>query len=195
MNATTQTEADLWAAYSRDRSVENRNAIAMANRGLIGYVIRRCFRQHDSVIHQQWDDALFQEGFIGLLGAVERFDQSNGAKFSTFACHTIWGALRSRVDRENGSSVKARNLMYWSDAMHPEYIPGEDPEDFWEHELNGLIPEDRETLTNRFRRGQELSEMSRETGISHQGMSLRVKRAITAARAIREAREKCTRTA
>jgi RNA polymerase sigma factor (sigma-70 family) len=39
-------------------------------------------------------DDLVQEGYVGLIKAVDRFDPDKGIKFSTYACHLISGEIR-----------------------------------------------------------------------------------------------------
>lgn len=63
-----------------------REQLILANQGLIGHVLRTEFR---GFIHL-WDD-LFQEGQIGLIKAVDRFDWRKGCKFSSYA---VWWIRR-----------------------------------------------------------------------------------------------------
>ncbi len=39
-------------------------------------------------------DDLVQEGYVGLIKAVDRYDPEKGNKFSTYACHLISGEIR-----------------------------------------------------------------------------------------------------
>ncbi|MFP4135478.1 MAG: sigma-70 family RNA polymerase sigma factor [Candidatus Acetothermia bacterium] len=46
---------------------------------------------------------LRQAGYIGLLNAVENYDQNQGAKFSTYASHLIKGEIRHQIRDEQPS--------------------------------------------------------------------------------------------
>src|SRR5689334_20972109 len=66
-----------------------RNEMVVRNLGLVrALAARYCGRDVD------FDD-LVQEGTIGLLRAVERFDAARGLKFSTYA---VWWIRRSLLD-------------------------------------------------------------------------------------------------
>ncbi len=51
------------------------------------------------------DEELLQEGRIGFLKAVERFDPGHGAKLSTYAMHWIRAAVQHAV-RDTGTTVR-----------------------------------------------------------------------------------------
>lgn len=57
---------------------------------------------------------LMQIGYIGLLKAAERFDESRGLAFSTYAVPMITGEIRSQM-RDNGAIKLSRGLK--SDAF------------------------------------------------------------------------------
>jgi RNA polymerase primary sigma factor len=86
--------------------LENRGALArqrfiQANLGLVGMVSRqfaaRC---------QLPDAELFQEGCVGLITAVERFDHTRGYRFSTYAL--FW--IRAFVGTATAKHLGALNL-------------------------------------------------------------------------------------
>jgi RNA polymerase primary sigma factor len=73
----------------RCRYLELRNRIALGNIGLVSFAASR-YRGR-GVSYQD----LFQEGFCGLLEAVDRFDPSNGNRLGAYA---IWW-IRQRLQR------------------------------------------------------------------------------------------------
>lgn len=55
-------------------------------------------------------DDLVQVGYIGLLGAIERFDPGRGVKFSTYASHCIDGEIRHFI-RDKSESIRRPRWM------------------------------------------------------------------------------------
>jgi RNA polymerase sigma factor (sigma-70 family) len=92
----------LLAAYQQCRSIANRNAVIHANLPLVW----RVARQEAQRSGHSFED-LTQEGCLGLIQAVERFEPSRGHSLSTAAMPWIRGAmrhyLRDRTPIINGS--------------------------------------------------------------------------------------------
>lgn len=76
-----------------------------ANMGLVLHVVRR-----DAGSSKEQDD-LVQEGFLGLVEALETFDWARGTRFSTWAVPYVRGrvAAARRLDR-GGIRIPARRL-------------------------------------------------------------------------------------
>jgi RNA polymerase sigma factor (sigma-70 family) len=55
-------------------------------------------------------DELFQEGMIGLVFSVDRFDPSKNISFSSFAVPTIEGAIKHYV-RDKSRTIKVPQLL------------------------------------------------------------------------------------
>ena len=85
----SQRNAALMAAYQLCRSTANRNALIHANLPLVW----RVARQESQRSGHSFED-LSQEGCLGLIKAVERFDPSRGHSLSTAAVPWIRGAIR-----------------------------------------------------------------------------------------------------
>lgn len=74
-----------------DRYRELRTRLAMANVRLVAHVAKR-YRDHGIS-----DADLLQEGFCGLLEAIDRFDLSHGTKLGTYATWWIRQAMQRAV--------------------------------------------------------------------------------------------------
>jgi RNA polymerase sigma-B factor len=85
----SQRNAALIAAYQHCRSTSNRNALIHANLPLVW----RVARQESQRSGHSFED-LSQEGCLGLIKAVERFDPGRGHSLSTVAVPWIRGAIR-----------------------------------------------------------------------------------------------------
>jgi len=91
----------LRRAHQGDRKA--RDAIVKENLGLVYSVIKRF--QNRGYEH----DDLFQLGSIGLIKAIDNFDESFGVMFSTYAVPLIMGEIK-RFIRDDGPVKVSRTL-------------------------------------------------------------------------------------
>jgi len=84
-----------------DRGESARQRFIQANLGLVGMVSRQYAARS-----QLPDAELFQEGCVGLITAVERFDHARGYRFSTYAL--FW--IRAFVGAATAKLLGAMNL-------------------------------------------------------------------------------------
>jgi RNA polymerase sigma-B factor len=88
----------LLVAWHRDGDVEARDAVFER----FSPLARRLARRYRTP-HEPFDDVL-QVAFIGLLGAIDRFDPHRGTSFASFAIPTILGELK-KYFRSTGWAV------------------------------------------------------------------------------------------
>jgi len=128
MTATALREhsAGPKARLTRDQEVElarrieagdraAREELILANQGLVGHVLHREF----GAFRHLWGD-LFQEGQVGLIKAVDRFDWRKGTKFSSYAVWWIrreiqlalgrWSAGAARLPEGRQKELRALGL-------------------------------------------------------------------------------------
>jgi RNA polymerase sigma factor (sigma-70 family) len=82
----------LWASYLAERTVANRNALAMANIGLV--------HRHTRRIVGFENDELVNMAMPGLLHAIETYDPDTGLTFANWAEWNIKGPLWRAVKRD-----------------------------------------------------------------------------------------------
>jgi len=86
---------------------------------------------------------LVQEGYVGLIKAVDRFDPSKGIKFSTYSCHLISGEIRH----------------YLRDLGRLIHEPG------WHFELRQRISRTADQLSQQMGRAPEPEEIAAALGV------------------------------
>lgn len=88
---------------SREGDKEARDLVVTQNMGLVWSIVRRfANRGHDM-------EDLFQIGSIGLIKAIDKFDDSYDVKFSTYAVPMITGEIK-RFLRDDGLIKVSRTL-------------------------------------------------------------------------------------
>jgi RNA polymerase sigma-B factor len=91
---------------------------------------------------------LVQEGFLGLLSALEHFDPNKGVKFSTYATHFVAGAIRHCL-RDRGKIIK---------------------EPAWLHDLSGKIARTADTLQQTLGRPAEAAEIAQTLNLKEEAV-------------------------
>lgn len=80
-------EAAVFEQYRTTRDVAVRDQIFSRYQGIVGQVVRKFHRSGER-------EEFLQVGYIGLLGAIERFDPGKGYRFVTYAGHCVEGEIR-----------------------------------------------------------------------------------------------------
>src|SRR5437588_13125610 len=86
--------SDLWNRYIEGRDPLLREQLILQYAPLVKYVIGRLAISLPAIL--DYEDVL-SYGTIGLIEAVERFDQSKGVKFEPYAIPRVRGAIIEAV--------------------------------------------------------------------------------------------------
>jgi RNA polymerase sporulation-specific sigma factor len=89
-------ERRLWQAYNQRGNRRSRARLIEAYQPLV-FKVAMALRLHEAVLMD-----MIQEGTVGLIQAVERFDPDRGVRFSTFATYRIRGRILNALRRERG---------------------------------------------------------------------------------------------
>jgi RNA polymerase sigma-B factor len=101
---TRRRSAELFAIlHAEDRSAGERQAARDALIGLHLPLVEHCARRFGNRGEPHED--LVQVGTIGLLKAVDRFDDERGVEFSTYATPTVIGEIK-RHFRDKGWAIR-----------------------------------------------------------------------------------------
>lgn len=121
-----EEESSLALAWREEESIEARERLVEANMGLVVAIARRYRASGVSL------DELIAEGNLGLLRAVDGFDPTCGARFSTYAAYWIRQgisrAFAANSPRGRLGSRDRRDVIALEKAMRQHYsASGEQP--------------------------------------------------------------------
>jgi RNA polymerase sigma factor for flagellar operon FliA len=104
-------EKALWLKYRSNPIQENRNLLALNYLSLVKRIAAKIYTNIQGKVEFE---ELLNYGIFGLLTSIERFEESRGLKFETFATHRIRGAildgLREIDPLKRGTRSKIKRL-------------------------------------------------------------------------------------
>ncbi|MEO1783592.1 sigma-70 family RNA polymerase sigma factor [Thermodesulfobium sp. 4217-1] len=104
-------EKALWIKYRNSTTQENRNLLALNYLSLVKRIAAKIYTNIQGKVEFE---ELLNYGIFGLLTSIERFEESRGLKFETFATHRIRGAildgLRELDPLKRGTRSKVKKL-------------------------------------------------------------------------------------
>lgn len=100
-----------------------REEFALRYLPLVKYIVSRFYIKETSIITKE---DLFHWGIIGLMEAIDRFDENKGVKFETYAIKRIEGAIKDALRREDiltrGQREKYKRLISVIDTLEEEEL-------------------------------------------------------------------------
>jgi len=96
---TEEEIQDRLAEYAATREPKIRDEIVLQYANLVESIGRRFVAACEPL------EDLIQEGYIGLIASVDKYDAGKGVKFSTYATHFIIGQIKHHL-RDKGKIIK-----------------------------------------------------------------------------------------
>ncbi|MGB9682047.1 MAG: sigma-70 family RNA polymerase sigma factor [bacterium] len=101
-------------------SREKKEEFALKYLPLVKYVMNRFYIRETSVISKE---DLFNWGVIGLMEAIERYDETKGVRFELYAINRIRGAIKDALRSEDTLTRRQREKFRMvSDVMNDSAI-------------------------------------------------------------------------
>lgn len=88
--ASADELSELWARYKEYGDEDTKNEILLRHVELVKRIVRRMMPKYS--YYNEFDD-LVNCGIIGLMGAIEKFDPTQGVNFETYAVNRIRGEI------------------------------------------------------------------------------------------------------
>ncbi|MCX8052239.1 MAG: sigma-70 family RNA polymerase sigma factor [Armatimonadetes bacterium] len=129
---TEEQVQERLARYARSRDTKIRDEVVLQYANLVESIARRFLGACEPL------EDLVQEGYVGLIRSVDKYDVNMGVKFSTYATHFIIGEIKHYL-RDKGKMIK---------------------EPAWLQELNQRMSKVVESLNQKFGRAPTEKEIA-----------------------------------
>lgn len=114
MNYIEENDNEILHMISENNE-EAKEYLVNKYKGVISYTINKYVSNHPLIGFEEKD--LYQEGLIGLLSAMETYQDSKDAKFSTYASRCIENRIATAINR--AMNTKNKNL---NDSVSLDYV-------------------------------------------------------------------------
>ncbi|MDQ0203076.1 sigma-70 family RNA polymerase sigma factor [Pectinatus haikarae] len=132
---TQEEEKILWNAYKQENDEQSRCKIIEAYQPLVFKCVRPFWKMESAM-------DLIQEGTVGLIEAVERYDPEKKVAFSLYAVHRIKGRVLNYMGREYAGDNKCCSLHdFWDDMVAIADITADVQDQAEKNFLTGRIQE------------------------------------------------------
>ena len=181
-------EAELWQRFKYEGDVSARAKIIESYQPLV-YKIVSGIKANNEVMLD-----LLQEGIVGLIEAVERFDPSKGIKFTTFAPFRIRGRIINYLERNNKKDINLddstqamQDLLGMATNFADPTNTKKNVEKIAEDDmligivlqsLNRLSEKEKAVVTGIYIHDKKATDLARELGISNSYLSRLQKKGI-----------------
>ena len=114
MNYIEENDNEILHMISENNE-EAKEYLVNKYKGVISYTINKYVSNHPLIGFEEKD--LYQEGLIGLLSAMETYQDSKDVKFSTYASRCIENRIATAINR--AMNTKNKNL---NDSISLDYV-------------------------------------------------------------------------
>lgn len=150
---TASQEKELFQRY-HEGDLEAKRIIIESNLSLVIFYVEQ---MESYCRHLKFLD-LVQEGNIGLIEAVERFDYKFGTKFSTYATDFIKGAIKGAIANKNREIDLPENL-YWATSRYKNLV-------LEYQKCHGVMPSDKEICEKMNVSYSTMKKIRNQSGVS-----------------------------
>ncbi len=179
---TPDEEAECWRRYKYDDDVEARARVIEAYQPLVYKIVKNIKAGNEVMLD------LIQEGTVGLIEAVERFDPGKNIKFTTYAPFRIRGRIINYLERnrKNPSITMDHSTQAMQDILGMASL-FDDPTDTKKNvekiaeddmllgivlkSMSRLSDKERAVVTGIYIHDKKATDLAKELGISNSYLS------------------------